>query len=640
MKKFFIAFIFLHCINISAQGDNSILIIKVTGTGQTPQESINDGLRSAIQQSISSYILSKNEILDKNLISDEVISTSSGNIQKYSILSQIEIPNIGFFTNLNVEVSIPKLSAFAQSKGFNAEIKGGLFAAKIKQQILNETSEINFISNIFGLIHELMQKSFDFKIQVKEPQSNSSVSQNWKIPITIESISNDNINNVYNLLISSLDNISLSKIEFEDYKNLGKEIFTIRIRRNNEIKEYYLRKAESLEILKNIELNWFFYTSNFVIDNNYEKIFLKNRFYYYYDGYPYYKYQFGSKAITEGANIVNLSDEDVFLRYPKMYNIFFDNNESLTSEYLEHNLNLDIVNSNIKCSTIDFYDFKSLELLEKINEYKISGGGVLSQFKFGGYLVDETSEKYTIVAPFNLIHDNKNLKSDIGNNIPDYICNWFIGISSCDNFNLSQLNDWKAPELIDLKNLTNNLFLKGIGCNLSIPSTTFWSIEEKDSLNSYVFSFKRDDVLQSKTREEKLNSNRYDYVDKNNFYNFGSILMIRPVRYEYKNSSLVDKTSKEINKNKSIKLENENILIFKGYEESDLVYFIFEDLNGKGYDFSAMPQPEKYELIDNNYNINPKYLNKKFKIKWKAIPGTDEEYGYPYNEIISIELID
>lgn len=639
MKNLFLAFTFLYCINIVAQVDNNILIIKVSGIGQTPEESISNGLKSAIQQSISSYILSKNEILDKNLISDEVTSTSSGNIQKYSILSQIEIPNIGFFTNLNVEVSIPKLSAFAQSKGFNAEIKGGLFAAKIKQQILNETSEINFISNTFGLIHELMQKSFDFKIQVKEPQSNSSVSQNWKIPITIESISNDNINNVYNLLISSLDNISLSKIEFEDYKNLGKEIFTIRIRRNNEIKEYYLRKAESLEILKNIELNWFFYTSNFVIDNNYEKIFLKNRFYYYYDGYPRYKYQFGSKAITEGANIVNLSDEDVFLRYPKMYNIFFDNNESLTSEYLEHNLNLDIVNSNIKCSTIDFYDFKSLELLEKINEYKISGGGVLSPFKFGGYLVDETSEKYTIVAPFNLIHDNKNLKSDIGNNIPDYICNWFIGISSCDNFNLSQLNDWKAPELIDLKNLTNNLFLKGIGYNLSIPSTTFWSIEEKDSLNSYVFSFNRDDVLQSKTREEKLNSDRYDYVNKNNFYNFGSILLMRPVRYEYKNSSL-NKVSNEIkNKNTNI-IENENILIFKSYEESDLVYFIFEDLNGKPYDFSSIPKNSKYQLIDDNNNINSKYLNKKFKIKWKAIPGTDEEYGYPYNEIISIELID
>jgi hypothetical protein len=634
MKKLFLVLIHLYCINIVAQGDNSILIIKVTGTGQTPEESINNGLRSAIQQSFSSYIMSKNEILDKNLISDEFISTSSGNIQKYTVISQFEIPNVGFFTNINVEISVPKLSSFAQSKGFKVEIKGGLFAAKIKQQILNETSEINLISNTFGLIHELMQKSFDFNIQVKEPQSNSSDSQNWKIPITIESISNDNINNVYNLLISSLENISLSKNEFEDYKNLGKEIFTIRIRRNKEIKEYYLRKAESLEILKNIELNWFFYTSNFVIDNNYEKIFLKNRFYYYYDDYPYYKYQFGSKAISEGANIVNLSDEDVFLRYPKMYNIFFDNNERLTREYLEHNLNLDIVNSNIKCSTIDFYDFKSLELLEKINEYKISGSGVVSQFKFGGYLVDETSEKYTIVAPFNLIHDNRNLKSDIGNKTPDYICNWFIGISSCDNFNLSQLNDWKAPELIDLKNLTNNLFLKGIGCNLSIPSTTFWSIEEKDSLNSYVFSFNRDVVLQSKTREENLNSDRYIYEDKNKFYNF-----VRPVRYEYKNSFL-EKTPKEIKKNNSIKLENENILIFKGYEESDLVYFIFEDLNGKGYDFSAMPQPEKYELIDNNYNINPKFLNKKFKIKWKAIPGTSEEYGYPYNEIISIELID
>ncbi len=93
------------------------------------------------------------------------------------------------------------------------------------------------------------------------------------------------------------------------------------------------------------------------------------------------------------------------------------------------------------------------------------------------------------------------------------------------------------------------------------------------------------------------------------------------------------KNSVNINENN----EKINYLSFKNYEESDLVYYIFEDDKGTSYNFSSIPNT--YELIDENNNINKQYFNKKFKIKWKAVAGTDEEFGYPYNEIISIELI-
>ena len=93
------------------------------------------------------------------------------------------------------------------------------------------------------------------------------------------------------------------------------------------------------------------------------------------------------------------------------------------------------------------------------------------------------------------------------------------------------------------------------------------------------------------------------------------------------------KNSVNINENN----EKINYLSFKNYEESDLVYYIFEDDKGASYNFSSIPNT--YKLIDENNNINQQYFNKKFKIKWKAVAGTDEEFGYPYNEIISIELL-
>jgi uncharacterized protein (TIGR02145 family) len=84
--------------------------------------------------------------------------------------------------------------------------------------------------------------------------------------------------------------------------------------------------------------------------------------------------------------------------------------------------------------------------------------------------------------------------------------------------------------------------------------------------------------------------------------------------------------------------EKNNILVFKNYEEGDLVHYIFEDANGKSFDFSSLPKT--YKLIDENNNINPQYLNKKFKIKWKAVLDNGGEASYPYNEIITIELIE
>jgi hypothetical protein len=84
----------------------------------------------------------------------------------------------------------------------------------------------------------------------------------------------------------------------------------------------------------------------------------------------------------------------------------------------------------------------------------------------------------------------------------------------------------------------------------------------------------------------------------------------------------------------------EKILIarFIDCQVGDLIHYIFEDYNGQQFDFSTLP--DNYKLIDNNYNVNPEFVNKKFKIKWKAVPDNGGEESYPYNEIITIELIE
>ena len=84
---------------------------------------------------------------------------------------------------------------------------------------------------------------------------------------------------------------------------------------------------------------------------------------------------------------------------------------------------------------------------------------------------------------------------------------------------------------------------------------------------------------------------------------------------------------------------------FVGYEEGDLVHYIFIDEDGNSHGFSALPS--KYKLVvespESDYGVTPnkKYLNKTFSITWKSFtPKFNEEMEYPFEGVISIELLD
>lgn len=85
--------------------------------------------------------------------------------------------------------------------------------------------------------------------------------------------------------------------------------------------------------------------------------------------------------------------------------------------------------------------------------------------------------------------------------------------------------------------------------------------------------------------------------------------------------------------------EKSLIAKYTGYEESDLVYYNFTDSEGNHYDFSEIPND--YKLVDENIQASKVYINKTFKITWKSLtPLTNGEYDYPYNKIVSIQLLE
>ena len=64
-------------------------IIKITtsASGITKEVAIQDALRSALEQSYGSFISSKTNIKNDELINDEIVSITNGDIHKYEIIS-------------------------------------------------------------------------------------------------------------------------------------------------------------------------------------------------------------------------------------------------------------------------------------------------------------------------------------------------------------------------------------------------------------------------------------------------------------------------------------------------------------------------------------------------------------------------
>lgn len=269
MKKLLLFILLLSTTLVAAQEDKTVTLT-VSGTGKTLEEAKTNALRSAIEQAFGAFISSKTEILNDNLVKDEIVSVSNGNIQKFDIISQVEIPNNGYAMTLNATVSISKLTSFAQSKGVTIEIKGGLFAANIIQQELNEKAELKAVQNIIEISEGILKKSFDYSIQTNgNPTLNNG---KYDISLAVKIKLNSNFNFFIDYFQNSLLSLSMSKNEIDSYLKINKPYDVILLTNVNGYDKIYLRNPESITLINQLKTSIRKIIFNFEIDNNVDKI--------------------------------------------------------------------------------------------------------------------------------------------------------------------------------------------------------------------------------------------------------------------------------------------------------------------------------------------------------------------------------
>ena len=200
----------------------------VSGIAPTKDEALTKALRSAIEQTFGTFVSANTSIVNDELTKDEIVSISSGNIKKYEILSEIQLPNNQFSVTLSTVVSLTKLTQFAKIHGSSCEFAGNVFAQNIKLKELNKRSEEIALRNLQVQMTELEKCLFDISItSVGEPRLHT-LSRDIKgetvkvkgylVPINITFKGTENSDSYLRLYFSTLKKLRLSKQEIADYE--------------------------------------------------------------------------------------------------------------------------------------------------------------------------------------------------------------------------------------------------------------------------------------------------------------------------------------------------------------------------------------------------------------------------------------
>ena len=374
-------FILLALTNGFSQTDDKDVSITSSGSGKTLEQAKQFALRSAIEQAFGAFISSKTEMFNDQVVADQMSSVSSGNIKSFVLLNESQLPDSSWGVTLRALVSISKLTSFVEAKGIAIEIKGGMFALNIKQQLLNEQGEIKAVSEMVGLLHEPMQISFDYVIKSSDPKSLDAESKNWEIPLVVTATANKNIDFCANYCIKTLAALSLSSEEVTSYKSLNKAVFPFVINYKKVSKTFYLRKQSSINILNTLISQWEYYTRLFQVesgtDYRYGIIHDFSLSGDYNNNKNPYDHNYGGRTISTAINFLTTGEQAV---------------------------------------TFSWRDKRTLSEIEQMTGYKVKSLGVISKFKHGGFVFNEYASYYRVGLTMD--PDNKSVVLETVKDLP------------------------------------------------------------------------------------------------------------------------------------------------------------------------------------------------------------------------------
>lgn len=228
--------------NNTTQGNDKMVSLVVSGTGSTKEEATKNALRSAIEQTFGTFVSANTEVLNDDLIKDEIISVTSGNIENYSIISSDNTFDGKTTVIVKATVSIGKLVQYAQSKGASVELAGATFAMNMKIRKMETSNEYQVLLMLRKQMCQIAKQGiYDYKVTIEDPSLNyycrypanmpeSQIRQynnSYKVEIRIDYIPNKNAEALVECIYRTLKGISIPLSEVESYKKAGLPVYKL-----------------------------------------------------------------------------------------------------------------------------------------------------------------------------------------------------------------------------------------------------------------------------------------------------------------------------------------------------------------------------------------------------------------------------
>lgn len=218
--------ILIYPFGMLAQDAGKTVSLVVSGKGSSKADATKQALRSAIEQVFGTFVSSNTEILDDDIIKDEIITVSSGNISNYKEISALKNADGTQSVTIEATVSIGKLTNFAKSKGMSAELATGAFALNMKIRELNKQNEIQAFKNLHLQMEKMYERLpfFDFRLELSEPYQEGS---KYAVKATVFMTPNLNLIKFRNLYFSTLSTLSLTETEVEEYERANLPVLRV-----------------------------------------------------------------------------------------------------------------------------------------------------------------------------------------------------------------------------------------------------------------------------------------------------------------------------------------------------------------------------------------------------------------------------
>lgn len=185
---------------------NEVTLV-TSGEGATENDAVNEALRSAIEQAYGVFVSANTDILNDELVKDEIVTVSSGNIHSYKKLGCVELANGNKSVSVEATVSVSNLVSFAQSKGASCEFAGAVFGANLKLINLNKANAEKAIEHLYTSLESVAATMYDYEVEVGQPKSDGTVE------ITAIAKANENYKTFTDMVYNTLKSLSVNNVE-------------------------------------------------------------------------------------------------------------------------------------------------------------------------------------------------------------------------------------------------------------------------------------------------------------------------------------------------------------------------------------------------------------------------------------------